>query len=132
MYLLDTNILSEFYRGNQEVIEKLTSCSETELSICNLVLCEIFFGIERCPDPIIKSKLKEFYIPFTKDLFCFEFDKSCIFVFAKVKNQLLSKGNTVENFDIAIASVALKNKLTLVTKNIKHFDKIEGLMLETW
>ena len=33
---------------------------------------------------------------------------------------------------LLIASTALSNQLILVTDNIKHFDRIEGISIENW
>jgi len=34
--------------------------------------------------------------------------------------------------DLLIASVAMAHKAILVTHNVKHFEQIEGLLLEDW
>jgi predicted nucleic acid-binding protein len=35
-------------------------------------------------------------------------------------------------FDLRIASIALRNKLTLITGNVKHFRVIPKLKIENW
>ena len=49
MYLLDTNIISFWMRGDQKIIEKIKSCSPTELSLSTITLAEICYGIEKSP-----------------------------------------------------------------------------------
>ncbi|WP_417914121.1 hypothetical protein [Candidatus Electronema sp. JM] len=49
-----------------------------------------------------------------------------------LKAQLEATGQPVDDFDLVIASTALAHNLILVTNNIRHFQKIEGLKLENW
>ena len=42
------------------------------------------------------------------------------------------RGNLVEDADILIASIALVENLVLVTDNISHFERVEGLQIENW
>jgi len=53
-------------------------------------------------------------------------------IFGMLKAQLEIKGTRLDDFDLIIASCALANNLTLVTNNIRHFQRIEGLKLTTW
>ena len=44
----------------------------------------------------------------------------------------LHKGKQIEDDDIFIAATAIVNDCTLVTANIKHFERVEGLKLINW
>lgn len=44
----------------------------------------------------------------------------------------LHKGKQIEDNDIFIAATAIVNDCTLVTANIKHFERVEGLKLINW
>lgn len=41
-------------------------------------------------------------------------------------------GQTIAEFDLLIASVALAENYTLVTNNTRHYERINGLKLENW
>ncbi|MFX1520042.1 MAG: type II toxin-antitoxin system VapC family toxin [Promethearchaeota archaeon] len=53
-----------------------------------------------------------------------------------MKREILSTrfqmGKPIDLRDALIAGIALVNEYTLVTKNIKHFERITGLNVETW
>ena len=38
----------------------------------------------------------------------------------------------IDDFDILIAATAIKHGLTVVTDNLKHFSRIDGLTIENW
>ncbi len=42
------------------------------------------------------------------------------------------KSNVIGDRDLFIASIALSNKQTLITRNKKHFERIPGLQVEGW
>lgn len=45
---------------------------------------------------------------------------------------LEARGKLIEVEDILIGATALVNRLTTVTRNVRHFDRIEGLKVESW
>ena len=53
-------------------------------------------------------------------------------VFAKEKVRLNQIGKPLEDFDLLIGAAAVSRGLTLVTDNVKHFDRISGITIENW
>jgi len=45
---------------------------------------------------------------------------------------LRKTGKTICDADILIAAHCIVNGYTLITHNTKHFENIEGLLLENW
>ena len=52
--------------------------------------------------------------------------------YARLRVQLERRGESIDDFDLLIAATALTAGYTLVTHNLKHFDRIEGLRTEDW
>lgn len=52
--------------------------------------------------------------------------------YAEIKHLLKEQGNMIDDFDIVIAGQAISEGLIVVTDNIKHFNRIEGLKVENW
>ena len=52
--------------------------------------------------------------------------------YAKEKARLRKVGLTLDEFDLLIGCCAVINKLTLITNNARHFERIEGIQLENW
>ena len=52
--------------------------------------------------------------------------------FGELKAKLEKSGKTIDDMDLLIGSTALTHNLILVTNNISHFERIEGLEIENW
>lgn len=53
-------------------------------------------------------------------------------MFAKEKSRLRKAGTPVDDFDLLIGTTAKVYRMTLVTENLKHLNRIEGLQIENW
>jgi tRNA(fMet)-specific endonuclease VapC len=52
--------------------------------------------------------------------------------FGELKAELRRIGQTISEFDLLIASVALTENYILVTNNTRHYSRISTLQLENW
>lgn len=53
-------------------------------------------------------------------------------VFGKLFSTLQEEGKMIGEFDLIIASVAINNGQSVVTRNISHFDAVLGLVVVKW
>lgn len=51
---------------------------------------------------------------------------------AEIYAELRETGHLITDADILVAAIAITNQLTLVTNNIAHFSRINGLNIENW
>ena len=49
MRLLDTNIVSYWMRGDQDILSRIMSYRPCVLAICTITVAEILYGIEKSP-----------------------------------------------------------------------------------
>ena len=52
--------------------------------------------------------------------------------FVKQKTYLRKKGQMIEDSDLWIASTAVHNNLVMVTQNVKHLGRLDGIVIEDW
>ncbi len=57
---------------------------------------------------------------------------SCFDIYASEKAKLKSQGKLIDDFDLLIGCTAISNDLILVTRNIKHFERLSSLKLKDW
>ena len=130
MYLLDTNIISYWMRGNPQLINKIKSYSPSDLSLSTITLAEIYYGIEKSPVKKKERRLKIEYIKAELDII--PFNKQATIKYGVIRATLEKLGKPISERDTQIASIALANKLCIVTHNTEIFDRIPKLKVEDW
>ncbi len=130
MYLLDTNILSYWMRGDQALIARIKDQSPSDLAIAAISLAEILYGIEKSKTKkkIRTEKIKK--IATALDIL--PFDEAIAPFYAGIRSELERKGRVIGERDIQIAAIAKANNLIVVTHNTKEFDRISKLRVEDW
>ena len=53
-------------------------------------------------------------------------------LYGKLKAELEQKGLRLDDFDLLIGATSIVNKMTMVTSNTRHFERIPGIRLEDW
>ena len=130
MYLLDTNIVSNWMRGVESVIGRIKTCSPSDLGLSAITLAEILYGIEKSS---VKKKERRLKIEKISSLLeMYPFDEMAAAEYAIIRTRLEKKGIIISERDTQIASIAMANKLILVTHNIKEFNRISKLKVEDW
>jgi len=128
-YIIDSDILIYFIKGRKEVVKELTKIPPQNLYITRLNYTELIYGAYNSTR--IEENLKVVR-PFLENFQILEFDKESSEVFAKTKAYLKKNGNIIQDMDLMIASIALRHDFALVSNNIKHFERIDGLDLIGW
>ena len=129
-YILDTNILIELIRENPQVIEHLRKVGTKRCCISVISVQELLFGAYNAPLRYQEQELTRIQVIMRHFPIIPLPDDGCDF--GKTKADLVKKGLIIDDFDISIAATALKNDLTVVTDNTKHFSRIEGIKVENW
>lgn len=130
MYLLDTTTVSEYLRGNIEVLNKLKSISPQLIAISSITKFEIEYGLRKKPSlrKIYQPPLEAIYTQ-TKDI---DFNTIVAIEAAKIRDELVKAGTPIGLADLLISAIARYHKLIIVTSNTKHFKKVQNLQLEDW
>lgn len=127
-FLLDTNICIYFLKGQYDLDKKIEKAETSNCFVSEITIAELKFGAENSEN---KEKNRE-----TIDYFVSKFTIIPIFnsldVYAIEKTRLRKKGFPLDDFDLLIGATAISNSLTLVTRNISDFERMEGIEMENW
>lgn len=128
--LLDTDILSLFFRNHPKVVENCNLYLQQygKLNFSLITYYEILSGLKHRD---AKKQLNKF-LAFSKLNRILALSEESVTISAKIYAELRKKGTPVDDIDLLIAGVARANNLVLITHNQKHFSKIEILELEDW
>lgn len=128
-YVLDTNTLIYFFKGVGQVASHLYSCDPNEIIIPTIVLYELNVGIQKSNSP--DKRLNQLSTLLTQ-VQIMPFGRKEAEVSAQIRAKLERQGKTIGPYDIQIAGCALANNVTLVTHNIKEFERVESLQIVDW
>lgn len=128
-YLIDTDIIIFALRKDKSVLIKFEENKNIPISISMITYAELIFGAKRSQNEQ-QNMIKVRHI---RDLYPIEeLNEGVMEVFADIKAKMFNNGMRIEDMDLLIAATAIYNDLTLVTNNVKHFEKIPYLKLENW
>jgi len=136
MYLFDSDVLSQLAKKRRPEI-LLSRLAQTPLAsqfTSAVNVAEIYYGIFRMKDQENDRRLLlDFFegLVFPR-LTILPFDEESALTYGRLKSELERKGRPRFEPDLQIAAIALRNRLTVVTGNVRHFAGIPGLKVENW
>lgn len=128
-YMLDTNIV--IYVLNRKPLDILDTFNlhAGQMSISSITLSELFHGAEKSA----KTEQNLHRIEdFCSRLEVLAYDDIASSHYGNIRATLEQKGETIGVNDLHIAGHARSLGFTLVTNNIKEFERVDGLRLENW
>lgn len=129
-YLLDTNTcIGYLNRRNQNIFQNLSRRSPTEIRLCDVVKFELYYGAYRSSRQQQNLVLLERFFGAFQSL---PFDNDSALVCGRIRSQLQAQGTPIGAYDLQIAAIALAHDLTLVTHNLREFNRVENLKIEDW
>ena len=128
MILLDTNVLVGILRGNKKVYRRFLM-HVGDMAVPAMVLGELIFGAEKSKNP---AKNRNLITTIMSTLPVMHTNDAIMEKFGEQKAMLSGRGEVVEDADVLIAATALAYDATLVTGNLRHFSRFDGLNLEDW
>src|SRR3989344_813143 len=130
MVVLDTDILVGVLRKNidaQNFLERLEKKNEI-INTTVINAFELLEGALLYPGRD-KSKSAEILL---RSLGSYSFNGPASWTAAQISAELKKSGKIIDFPDLAIASIAISRGEPLVTRNVKHFERIKGLRIEKW
>lgn len=128
-YVLDTDTCIYWLKGEEKVREKVEQVGADSLRMTIISLAELKYGAyysrkqRENLENIDKFLRKVKVLPLNHDAA----DR-----FGKIKAELRTSGQAIQDFDVLIASITLSHQGVLVTNNVDHFKRIRGLNYENW
>jgi tRNA(fMet)-specific endonuclease VapC len=126
--MLDTDTVSFALRGQGGVAATILEHRPSELCVSSITVAELRFGAARRNS----AKLHALIDAFVDNIAVMPFDESCADQFGVTASVLADRGSPIGELDALIAAHAIALQLTLVTNNVKHFNRVAGLKVANW
>jgi tRNA(fMet)-specific endonuclease VapC len=127
-FMLDTDTVSLAMRGEGHLAARIVRHRSSNLCISAITLAELRYGAVYRGSEKLHQKIDIL----TKDVAVAPFDEACAVQFGRIAGALAKQGRPIGHMDAMIAAHALVLDVTLVTANVRHFERVQGLKVENW
>lgn len=129
LFLLDTNVLVELRRKNPVLIANLMQYSPSAICYSVISIGEIHKGIVQ--HPLAKAVAmwdhwKQLLAPFAP----LDVTSEAAMTWGRLLHE--TRKQQIGPRDLLIAATALASSMTVVTHNVREFNRIENLLVEDW
>ncbi|XHX79661.1 MAG: type II toxin-antitoxin system VapC family toxin [Stenomitos frigidus ULC029] len=129
MYILDTNTLIYYFKGQGQVAQNLANVPAHEISVPTIVLFELQVGIAKSTAPAKRTQQLQQLL---SQVNLVPFDQNAALAAAMIRANLEQQGTPIGQIDVLIAGTAMARQATLVTHNINEFSRVAGLAIADW
>ncbi len=127
-YLLDTNaVIALLNDPSGPVSRRLHRLAPADVGVSAVVTHELYFGA-------YKSQRQDHNLAIVDALrfHVLPFDRGDSRHAGEIRAALAAQGTPIGGYDVLIAGQARARQLVLVTRNIKEFARVDGLLAENW
>jgi tRNA(fMet)-specific endonuclease VapC len=129
MYALDTDTVLDYFRNRGNVAKNLLAVPAGEIALPAIVAYEVWFGVLGSQNSTRRQAQFEQFLATVEIL---GFDSSVGRRAAELRYALEQRGEGIGPMDTLIAATALAYNVTLVTRNVREFGRVQGLKVADW
>jgi tRNA(fMet)-specific endonuclease VapC len=127
-YLIDTDWVIDHLNQIERVVNRLRELRPQGLALSIASLAELYEGVHYSRDP---EQSQQAFDAFLEDVTVLGLDEEICKIFGRERGRLRRQGQLIGDLDLLIAATCVHYGLTLLTNNRRHFDRIEGLSIES-
>jgi len=129
-YMLDTNICSYVLKSRPPSVKaRFDEAGDGALAISTVVLAELLYGAARHPKAVaIRREIADL----VSRLVVLPWDEAAAEEYGALRATLELAGRPLGAMDMMIAAHARSVGLTLVSDDVRHFERVEGLSVANW
>ena len=126
--MLDTDTCIGVLRRREPVSERVRSHSPEDLAVSAMTVAELRFGALNSSDPERTLEAVEALLSAPLEVVPFGDDAA----WEHAEARLVLRARPIGERDLVIAATALAGGFAIVTGNIRHFQRVPGLVVEDW
>lgn len=129
-YLLDTCTVSDFVKGQPNVLARVKATPPHLIGVSALTRMEVDYGLALNAERA--KKLAPILDMFFSSIATLPFDEADAQAAAAIRAVLKTQGQPIGAYDVLIAGTGLARGLVVVTSNVGEFERVSGLLIEDW
>ena len=123
---MDTDWAIDHLHGRAKVVRRLEELAPAGLDLSIISLAELYEGVFGSYDPeaserVLRNLLERIHVV--------PLDEEICRTFASERRRLRAAGMLISDFDLMIGATAIHHRLTLLTNNRRHFERLGGLQI---
>ena len=130
--LIDSSVLIGLERGGTDIAAFVRGRESEELFISVVTASELLHGVHRAANAKIRATRLAFVEAVLASLPLLEIDLATARSHAQLWSDLAKRGVMIGAHDAWLAATCLAHGLTLVTGNVREFQRVHGLRVEEW
>ena len=132
MFIFDTDIYTNVMRRipSEKLLDRLKKVPRRDQFTTTITIAEVYYGLMKASNR--KKLLKLFESVLLPRATILPFDFSAAKKYGEIRSFLEKRGTPLAHADLQIASIALSMDMTLITGNLRHFQRIPQLAVENW
>ena len=128
-YLLDTNIVIYVIKRRPLAALQLFNENAGHMAISSITLAELWHGAEKTNEPARSRAVLE---DFCSRLEVLTYGPKAALHYGSIRASLERRGLPIGVNDLHIAAHARSEGLTLISNNMREFERVEALQLANW
>jgi tRNA(fMet)-specific endonuclease VapC len=128
-YLIDTDWVIDHLNRVESVTGRLDELAPEGLALSVVSLGELYEGVYYSRDPDRSGESLQRFL--NRELTLLGIDEETCKIFGQQRGRLRVSGQRIGDMDLMIAATALQYDLILLSNNRRHFDRIDGLQIES-
>lgn len=129
-YLLDTCVISDFFKKIPSVVKHFESVSPEKIHISSITVMEIEYGLRLHQEK--EKKIRPLWKALLNHIHVIPYLPKCAIASAAIRASLKIKGLSIGPYDVLIAGTSLAHELIMITSNSCEFNRIPELTIEDW
>ncbi len=125
-YLVDSDYVADYLKGRTPATDLLNTMLQDGIAISIITFAEVYEGIYYGHN---RAHYTGIFHRFLRGVTVLGITRSIAKQYALMRGELGRKGQLIDQPDLFIAATATYLKLTLVTRNLKDFERIPSLEL---
>jgi len=129
--ILDSSVVIASERRGETVerlIERVVGVTgDQEAALSAIGLTELIHGLYRAQTSAVRLRRQSFLDELLRDLTVYPYTKETAMLAGKLDGEQQSKGIVIPFGDLLIGATALSLGFSVLTENLRHFQKIPGL-----
>ena len=130
--LIDASILIEAERGRLDLEPHVKPHGEEEAFLSVVTASELLHGVYRATAPNIRARRSAFVEGLLERFPLLSVDLACARAHARLWADLRQARALIGPHDLWLAATCVAHGLTMVTANVREFERVPGLTVEVW